>query len=167
MASTLPTMPAERARPTPCALALLALAALLVAGCGGAESGAAAKDPITNVPPSVRSGVAAARDVAPSSFPKAPAGISLEQFAGRFDTRGPQAVAASSVLRTPENRVAFGLLDSQQRFVYGQTVVYMQRRGATGPIEGPIPAPADVLVTAPRFRSQQAASETDPFAAIY
>jgi hypothetical protein len=45
-------------------------------------------------------------------------------------------------------------------------VVYVQRRGGSQ-ITGPIPAPADVLVTEPRYRSQQAASEKDPFAAIY
>src|SRR3954465_1866893 len=146
--------------------ALVALLVLLAAGCGGGSE-SAAQDPINAVNPSVRTHVEAARTVDPSAFPKPQPGQSLEQFASQFDTQGPQAVAASSVLRPPSNRLAFGLLDADQRFAYGKTVVYLQRRGANAPVEGPIAAPADVLVTAPRYRSQQAASEKDPFAAIY
>src|SRR3954447_2885840 len=161
-------MSVARARPALSALALLSLVTVVCAGCGGGSDGegAAAKDAINAMQSSVRSQVAAAHDVNVSAFPKPPSGMSLEQFGGRFARNGPQAVAASSVLRTPENRVAFGLLDTRQRFVYGKSVIYVQRRGSTGPIEGPIAAPADVLVTQPRSRSQQAASEKDPFAAI-
>ncbi|MEA2295586.1 MAG: hypothetical protein QOE86_3225 [Solirubrobacteraceae bacterium] len=136
-----------------------------ISGCGGSEQ--AAKDPVQAVNASVRTQVSAAQTVDPASFPKPPAGQSLEAFAGQFDTQGPQAIAASSIFRPPSNRLAFGLLDSDRRFAYGKTVVYIQPRGGSGPIEGPIAAPADVLVTQPRFRSQQAASEKDPFAAIY
>jgi hypothetical protein len=145
--------------------ALLPVAlAVAFAGCGGSEE--AAKDPIKAVNASVRTQVAAAQDVDVSKFPAPESGQSLEQFAGQFDTRGPQAVAASSVFRPPENRLAFGLLDSSRKFAYGKTVVYVQPRNG-GEIEGPIAAPADVLVTQPRYRSQQAASEKSPFAAIY
>src|SRR4051812_47899675 len=141
--------------------ALPLVAAALLAGCGGdgSTSRQAASDPVDAVSPSLRDQVAAAREVDVSAFPKPQAGQTLEAFAGQFDTDGPAAVAASSVLRPPTNRLAFGLLDADQRFVYGKTVVYLQRRGTTGPIEGPIAAPGDVLVTAPRYRSQQAASE--------
>ena len=83
-----------------------------------------------------------------------------------FAAGGPQAVAASSVFTPPKARLAFGLLDDELHFVYGKTVVYLQPRGG-GTITGPFAAPADVLVTEPKYRSQQAASEKDPFAAIY
>jgi hypothetical protein len=135
-----------------------------ISGCGGSEE--AAKDPVKALNVNVRSQVDAAQSVDPASFPKPMAGQSLEAFAGQFDTQGPQAIAASSVFRPSSNRLAFGLLDGNRRFAYGKTVVYVQRR-AGGQISGPIAAPADVLVTQPRYRSQQAASEKDPFAAIY
>jgi hypothetical protein len=151
---------------SPRALLPLALLAVL-SGCGGSESENSGNDPVRAVDASIRDQVAAARAVDPSKFPDAPAGQSLEQFAEEFDTDGPQAVAASSVFRPPSSRLAFGLLDADQRFAYGKTVVYLQRRGSSGPIEGPIAAPADVLVTEARYRSKQAASEKDPFAAIY
>src|SRR3954452_22309967 len=156
-------MPVSRALPP---AALVALLALLAAGCGGGSE-AAAQDPINAVNPSVRTHLEAAPPVDRSPSPKPQPAQSLEQFASQFDTQGPQAVAASSVLRPPSNRLAFGLLDASQRFAYGKTVVYLQRRDSNAPIEGPIAAPADVLVTEPRYRSQQAASEKDPFAAIY
>jgi hypothetical protein len=145
---------------------LCGLAAALVAGCGGDDSAGQAKDPIKAVDASVREQVAAARTVVPDDFPTPAQGQSLEEFAGQFDTAGPQAVAASSRFRPPSNRLAFGLLNSDRRFSYGKTVVYVQRRGGSG-IDGPIAAPADVLVTEPRYRSQQAAGEKSPFAAIY
>ena len=145
---------------------LCGLAAMLVAGCGGEDSAGEAKDPIKAVSASVRDQVASAQTVDPSQFPKPQPGQALEDFAGQFDTSGPQAVAASSRFRPPSNRLAFGLLNAQQRFSYGKTVVYVQKRGSTE-IAGPIAAPADVLVTQPRYRSQQAASEKSPFAAIY
>jgi hypothetical protein len=148
------------------ALAPLALITVAVAGCGG-NGESAVKDPIKAVNASVRDQVAAASTVDPSAFPKPQPGEALEQFATQFDTDGPQAVAASSVFRPPSNRLAFGLLNAKQRFAYGKTVVYVQRRANTADIHGPIPAPADVLVTQPKYRSQQAAAEKDPFAAIY
>jgi hypothetical protein len=118
------------------------------------------------VPSSYRSAVAAAEKVDPSAFPQPRAGESLEDLAGRFDTNGPQAIAAGSVYRPPRDRLAFALLDDQQRFVYGKTVVYLQHRGDSK-VLGPFAAPADVLLTEKRYRSQQAAAESAPFAAIY
>ena len=146
-------------------VALLVALTALVAGCGG-EAGSAGGDPLQAVDAAVRDQVADAGEVDPAAFPKPPASGTLEDFGRRFSADGPQAVAASSVLRPPTSRLAFGLLDTNQQFAYGETVLYVQRRGATS-IEGPIAAPADVLVTEARYRSQQAASEKDPFAAIY
>jgi hypothetical protein len=145
------------------ALVLAALAGALLAGCGSSEEKAA--DPVSAVKSSVRDKVRDAQSVDAATFPK-PAGASLEQFASQFNTDGPQAVAASSVFTPKSARLAFGLLDDQLHFVYGKTVVYLQRRGG-GQISGPFAAPADVLVTEPKYRSRQAASEKDPFAAIY
>src|SRR3954470_11995275 len=113
-------------RPLPSA-ALLALLMTVAAGRGGGSE-SAAKDPVNALAPSVRDKVKTAETVNPSSFPKPKPGESLEQLADQFDTQGPQAVAASSVLRPPSNRIAFGLLDENQRFAYGKTVIYVQPR---------------------------------------
>ena len=141
---------------------LLLLASLLLAGCGG--DGGSSKDPVQQVPSAARDKVQAAQNVDVSAFPK-PDGRSLEELSSQFDTQGPQAGMASSVFRTGKNRLAFGVIDENLRFVYGKTVVYLQ--DATGKPTGPFPAPADVLLTEPRYRSKQAATEKDPFVAVY
>ncbi|MEA2126239.1 MAG: hypothetical protein QOI80_3021 [Solirubrobacteraceae bacterium] len=136
-------------------------------GCGstgGDEK--AASDPIQNVSAKARDAVVAAQSVDASDFPKPAAGQSIEQFAAQFAGNGPQALAGTSVYRTPGGRIAFGLLDAQQKFNYGPTVVYIAPYKG-GKVLGPFPAPADVLLTDPKYRSQQAATEDSPFAAIY
>ena len=65
---------------------------------------------------------------------------------------------ATSVFTPGENRVAFGLIDRDQSFLYGPTAVYFARR-PNAEAQGPIPAPADSLVTAEAFRSRQAVLE--------
>ncbi len=146
------------------AIALLAL----LAGCGSADGERNASDPIENVAPQVRDEVEAAQNPDASEFPTPAVGQSIEQFARaqKFATDGPQALAGTSVYRTPRGRIAFGLLDSEQNFNYGPTVIYLEPYEG-GRVLGPYPAPADVLLTDAKFRSQQAATESSPFAAIY
>jgi hypothetical protein len=58
------------------------------------------------------------------------------------------------------------MIDPKAGFVYGKTAVYVAPKpGAAA--QGPYPAPADVLMTEGRYRSKQAATEADPFAAVY
>jgi hypothetical protein len=65
-----------------------------------------------------------------------------------------------------DNRLAFGVIDPTSGFVYGKTAVYVaDRPGAKA--RGPFPAPADLLVTDPAYRSATAAGEDDVFAAVY
>lgn len=139
---------------------LLLLIAALVAGCGERED----RDPVAQVPAEERDAVAAAQEVDVSAFPAAEG--SLEELAAEFETGGPQAAMATSVFTPGENRLAFGILDADFRFVYGDTVLYVQPPGAER-AEGPYAAPADVLITEGRYRSQLAATESDPFAAVY
>lgn len=135
------------------------LPVLLLAGCGGDSGNAGA--PPKDVPVSAQE----AQQVDPKTFP-AVAGRTLDEIATEFQgDAGPQAVPATSVFRTGEGRLAFGVLDENLRFVYGKTVVYLEPE--KGEVVGPIAAPADLLVTEPRYRSQQAATETDPFVAVY
>jgi len=145
-------------------LVLLAVAALL-AGCGGSDS--SAKDPVAQVPAAggVRAKVRAAQSVTAADFP-APAGRTLQEVADAAGTKGPQLGLASSVFTTGLNRLAFGVIDSHSGFVYGKTAIYVAP-SPDQPAQGPYPAPADVLLTQGRYRSKQAATEQDPFAAIY
>ena len=142
---------------------LLAAAALL-AGCGGSDT---TKDPAANVPASggVRAKVRAAQAVTAADFP-AVKGRTLQQVADAGGSGGPELGMASSVFTPGENRVAFGVIDDRSGFVYGKTAVYVAP-GPDRPARGPFPAPADVLLTQGRYRSKQAATEADPFAAVY
>lgn len=150
-------------RPTLAALAVL----LALAGCGGSGSfSETSSDPIENVSAKARDDVAAAQRVDPSKFPEPQAGQSIEQFSSQFGADGPQALAGTSVYRTPRGRIAFGLLDAEQRFAYGATVVYVAPYEG-GEVTGPFAAPADVLLTDAKYRSAQAAPDDSSFAAIY
>ena len=73
---------------------------------------------------------------------------------------------ATSVFTPGKNRVAFGMIDDQSGFVYGKTALYVAPT-PDAKARGPFPAPADVLITQGRYRSKQAATEADPFAAVY
>jgi hypothetical protein len=144
-------------------LVLLAAVALL-AGCGG---GSDAKDPAAQVPAAggVRAKVRAAQAVTAADFP-ATGGRTLQQVADAAGTAGPELGLGSSVFTVGEDRVAFGIIDDRSGFVYGKTAIYVARK-PDKPAQGPYPAPADVLVTQGRYRSKQAATEADPFAAVY
>jgi len=65
-----------------------------------------------------------------------------------------------------DNRRKGGVIDKQAGFLYGKTALYVAKTPGSK-ARGPYVAPADVLVTDPPYRSQQAATEADPFAAVY
>jgi len=142
--------------------------ALALAGCGGDDDGGAetpAEDPVTQVPSGLQEQVSAAQEPQVSDFP-ATEGKTLQALADGIGG-GPEMGLAGSVYRAGEpNRLAFGVIDDTAGFVYGKTAIYYAKT-PTAKAKGPFPAPADVLVTDPPFRSEQAATETDPFAAVY
>jgi hypothetical protein len=145
----------------------LAAVVLAAAGCGGDDGGSEepAGDPVAQVPSGLQEKVRAARDPQATEFPK-PAGKTLQALADEIGG-GPEMGLASSVfLAGQENRVAFGVIDDTAGFLYGQTALYVART-PTSPAKGPYVAPADVLVTEAPYRSEQAATESDPFAAVY
>ena len=75
-------------------------------------------------------------------------------------------LASSVFVAGRPNRLAFGMIDQNAGFLYGKSAVYVARTpGAKA--QGPFVAPADVLLTEAPYRSQQAATEGDPFAAVY
>ena len=140
----------------------LVLAALALGACG-TES----KDPIERVPAEggVREKVASAQQVSPSDFTSIE-GRTFDDLAAELGAREGEATLATSVFTPGKNRLAFGTISDDGRFVYGKSAVYVgDPQGEQ--VAGPFVAPADLLVTAPAYRSKQAASEDDPFAAIY
>jgi hypothetical protein len=147
-------------------LAALVGALLALVGCGGDDG--ASDDPVSRVPEEggLRENVRAASKPDASAFPTAE-GKTLNQLAEEVKGGGSTEVGlATSVFTVGEDRLAFGMIDDQGQFVYGPTAVYV----APSPDEaakGPFVAPADVLVTEGRYRSRQAAEESDPFAAVY
>jgi hypothetical protein len=146
--------------------ALLTLAlALLVAACGGGDD--KPRDPVANVPSEngIRTSVQAAATPDETEFPPAE-GRTLDELSKQVST-GPSLALASSVFTSPgDNRMAFGVIGEDGMPVYGPTAVYVAPEPGA-PAEGPFIAPADVLMTEPRYRSKQAATTEDPFVAVY
>ena len=145
-------------------LSLIVVAAL-VAGCGG--DGGDREDPLAQVPEAggLRERLAQAQQPATGDF-QPTGGRTLQEVADSIGGGEQQAALATSVFTVGTNRLAFGVVDKGAQFVYGKTAVYVARRpGAKA--SGPFVAPADVLRTKPPYRSKQAATEKDPFAAVY
>lgn len=105
--------------------------------------------------------LAEAQDVQPGDFP-AVGGRTLQEIADTVQA-GPKLGLASSVFVPGDNRLAFGVIDTDNSFVYGPTAVYVAR-SPEEKAAGPFPAPADPLVVDPPFRS---AGVDEDIAAIY
>ncbi len=146
--------------------ALLAGALLGAVGCGGDDG--SSEDPVARVPAEggLQEKVRAASQPSEADFP-ASDDKTLAQLAEEVKGGGSTEVGlATSVFTVGEDRLAFGMIDDQGQFVYGPTAVYVAP-SPEDPAAGPFMAPADVLVTEGRYRSRQAAEESDPFAAVY
>ena len=140
------------------ALTVLAVA-LMLAACGDDDGGGSGSGGDARL----RGAIASAKQVSKDDFP-AVGGRSLQQVAN--GVRPVQAGLATAQFVRGRNRLAFGVIDKQNRFIYGKSAVYIAR----GPSEraiGPYPAPADPLVVEPPFRSKGAALESNAIAAIY
>jgi hypothetical protein len=142
--------------------------ALFVAACGGGnKEQTTPRDPVENVPDEsgVRKSVQDASVPKEADFPPSK-GKTLQQLADGM-AAGPQLAMASSVFTTPgASRMAFGMIAADGTPVYGPTAIYVAPT-PTDPAVGPFVAPADVLLTDPRYRSKQAATTQDPFVAVY
>jgi hypothetical protein len=136
---------------------------LALAACGGSS----ASPPVEDVPTDggLQTKVRTAQSPVASDFP-ATGGRTLQELADSIGG-GPELGLASSVfVASRTNRVAFGVIDETAGFLYGKTAVYVAR-GPDTRARGPYLAPADVLLTKGPYRSRQAATEEDPFAAVY
>src|SRR5829696_2477634 len=162
--SLLVPMPRQTTRSVLLALACAA-AALPAAGCGAADAdGGGASSPNATPPPPPRE-VAAARHPVAGDFP-ATRGRTLRRLADSLSGGGPSVALATSEYAPGPNRVAFGLIQPDGAFLYGDTAVYAAR-GADAPVRGPIPAPADSLEVRPPFRSETSAGDADDVKAVY
>jgi hypothetical protein len=144
------------------AFAALVLAA---AGCGGAGGSETTEDPVTQVPSGLQQKVRAAQSPQPSEFPAAK-GETLQELADQIGGGSQMGLAGSVFVAGRQNRIAFGVIDQNAGFLYGKTALYVARSPSSR-AKGPYVAPADILVTEAPYRSQQAATEADPFAAVY
>ncbi len=137
-----------------------------LAGCGGDDDGGDGNEPsgTSDISADFKSALAEAASPAKADFP-APAGRSLRALADSIKAGG-QIGLASSVFEVGTNRLAFGLIDDENKLIYGKTAVYVAPT-PQDQAQGPFLAPADSLVTEGQFRSQTAAAETDTIAAIY
>jgi hypothetical protein len=134
---------------------------LFLAGCGGDDDDSSGESTTQS---GIQQEPEAAAEPEPSDFPGAE-GRTLRQLAD-LARPGTQFGLATSHYVPGRNRLAFGLLDGNNTFIYAPTAVYVAPTPAD-PAEGPFLAGADSLVTEPAFRSKQAALEGDPIAAIY
>jgi hypothetical protein len=149
-------------------LPLLLLVVLGTAACGGDDGGDGQGGRTEGARAAeTRRSLNGADRPSESDFPKPERGQTLQDFANSIGATGTKVGFASSVLEPGRNRVAFGVINDQNSFVYGPTAVYVARSPSARNVDGPHLAPADLLVTEPAYRSQQAATESDPFAAVY
>jgi hypothetical protein len=145
-----------------------AVSVLALTACGGGSDSASSTGQ-AQAPPGVSQQdferrLAEAASSTEADFP-APAGRSLQAIADTVQA-GPQIGLATSVFTPGDERLAFGMVDKSNNFIYGKTAVYIARDPSQTAL-GPFPAPADALVTRPAFRSQNAAVESSPIAQIY
>ena len=140
---------------------LLGLAILTVAGCGGDDqattSGGYDGSGVTQQPE-------AAADPSIDAFPDAD-GRTLRELAEE-GSAGTQYATATTNYEQGQNRVAFGLVNDAGEILYAPSAIYIARKPGS-PAKGPFLAPTDSLVTDSAFRSEAAALESDPFAAVY
>ena len=134
----------------------IAAAAAALAACGSSarhssSSATTSATTAANPAPAVGELPAAQHPVA-SQFPSA-SGKTLQQLA-KLATSTAQLGAANGTFTPGFRRLAFALTDSQQRFIYAPTAVYIAT-SPTAPVRGPYLAPADPMTVQPRYRSKQ------------
>lgn len=151
-------------------LSLLGVLVLLTAGCGSAGSTTSSSSKRSFVPshgsnsPSLSAELRDAEHPSRRDFPPV-GGRTLQALANTLKP-GPQVGLAASVLLPGENRVAFGLIGPDQKFIYGRSAVYVAR-SPRDTARGPFVAPADSVVPSRPFLSKTAAADTADIKAIY
>jgi hypothetical protein len=135
-------------------IAATAVAAALLAGCGGSsdEGDGLSDRPAPN----------------PADFPTAK-GKTLQQVLSASSGEGPVVSPAARVLRLGENRFSFGVFSvAHEQITDAQVAIYAAPgAGLEGPAIGPFPARIEDLTTEPAFRAETTSSDPDAAQAIY
>ncbi len=140
--------------------AAVAAVALGSVGCGGGDGGDSDSAPQAGVERELAKAAKPTR----ADFPAA-GGRTLQALADGVEA-GSQVGLASSVLLPRRERVAFGMIGADRRFVYGKSALYVADSPGSK-ARGPYPAPADSIVPEPAFLSRGAAADTKDIKAIY
>jgi hypothetical protein len=135
-------------------LAATALAAALLAGCGGSSDDD--NGPTDRPAPN------------PADFPPAK-GKTLQQVLSESSGEGPVVSPAARVLRLGENRFTFGVFTvGHDQITDAQVAIYAAPGvGLKGPAIGPFTARIEDLSTEPAFRAETTSSDPDAAQAIY
>jgi hypothetical protein len=145
------------------------LALLGIAACGGGASHSrslSTSSQAAGTPSSaVEQGLEVAGHPVASEFP-APHGKTLLGVANQV-AQAQIAVALSTSVAVPgPYRFAFGLIGSDNHFVYGPSAVYVAP-SRSAPAEGPYPAPIDSMLVQPRFASTTVAQDPLAIKGVY
>jgi hypothetical protein len=135
-------------------LAATALAAALLAGCGGSSDDE--NGPTNRPAPN------------PADFPQAN-GKSLQQVLSAASGEGPVVSPAARVLRLGENRFAFGVFSvAHEQITDAEVAIYAAPgAGLEGPAIGPFTARIEDLSTEAAFRAETTSSDPDAAQAVY
>ncbi len=139
--------------PTSLVLALAALLAVVIAGCGSDSSGS----PGGSKPPAP----AKAAD-----FPQ-PGNKTLAQLKQEIGKQGPVLAPAVSQLQPGTARFGFALFDRARAQIADAPVVLYTAPKGGGKVRGPIPARWESLAVKPQFQSRSVASDPDAAKAVY
>jgi hypothetical protein len=131
-------------------IALVAVAALVAAGCGDDSSSGDEQAP----PP------ARAQD-----FPDAN-GKTLQQLLGNLGS-GPILASSMAEFRTGKDRVGFALFKPDRSQITDASVALYVAPAGGGPAKGPYLAKYESLVVRPQFQSRQTASDPNAAKSIY
>jgi hypothetical protein len=154
-------MPDARVRLPRARLALLAVSALAIAGCGSSSSHPSAGSATTATHASSSAGatpaatvaaIAAAENPGVAQFPAAN-GRTLRQL-GKLVRSAVTLGAATGTFTPGTRRFAFALNSSSGKFVYAPTAIYLAAN-PNAPASGPFLAPADPMTVQPQYRSKE------------
>lgn len=148
-------------RPSVPGLLAVVLLVLAPAGCGGSGDSDGSGGSNAAV---TEKRVQRAAEVSAEDFP-AIEGRTLQAIADTVQ-RGPQVGLATSVLLPRKERVAFGVMGADNRFVYAKSALYVAET-PDSKARGPYPAPADSIVPNSPFLSRGTAADTAGIKAIY
>jgi hypothetical protein len=136
-------------------LAAVALAASLLAACGGGDGDGESPE-------------SASRPAPPASDFPAADGRPLQQVLSAVTEEGPVVTPAARVLRQGENRFSFGVFTlAKEPIPDAEVAIYAAQGSLKGPAIGPFPARIESLETEAAFRAKTTADDPDAATVVY